>query len=200
MNVDCSGCTTIGVNPSAPTQDHMIFFMQTIYFPTSRRGQCYFFTYTNNPHRQPFHVNEQLEASSFSQCAFKCYHIYFSTCNLDMTISFIHNTLCDNWPAELHSHQESYLIHSSLPRYLCPTMVFSCRCKLLPVMAEVDRILRPEGKLIVCDKVEIINEIENMAKSLHWEVRLTFSKESEGLMCLQKTSWRPKEVEASTVS
>lgn len=141
-----------------------------------------------------------MEASSFSQCAFKCYHIYFSTCNLDMTISFIHNTLCDNWPAELHSHQESYLIHSSLPRYLCPTMVFSCRCKLLPVMAEVDRILRPEGKLIVRDKVEIINEIENMAKSLHWEVRLTFSKESEGLMCLQKTSWRPKEVEASTVS
>ncbi|KAM0940541.1 putative S-adenosyl-L-methionine-dependent methyltransferase [Dioscorea sansibarensis] len=74
------------------------------------------------------------------------------------------------------------------------------RCKLLPVMAEVDRILRPEGKLIVRDKVEIINEIENMAKSLHWEVRLTFSKESEGLMCLQKTSWRPKEVDSSTVS
>ncbi|KAJ0973205.1 hypothetical protein J5N97_021164 [Dioscorea zingiberensis] len=74
------------------------------------------------------------------------------------------------------------------------------RCKLLPVMAEVDRMLRPEGKLIVRDKAEIINEIENMAKSLHWEVRLTYSKENEGLICLQKTVWRPKEVEASTTS
>jgi len=72
-----------------------------------------------------------------------------------------------------------------------------CRCKLLPVIAEVDRVLRPEGKLIVRDSVETINEIENMAKSLHWEVRMTYSKDNEGLLCIQKTMWRPQEVEAS---
>ncbi|KAG1328086.1 putative methyltransferase PMT26 [Cocos nucifera] len=70
------------------------------------------------------------------------------------------------------------------------------RCKLQPVIAEVDRILRPEGNLIVRDNVEIINEIENMAKSLRWEIRMTYSKDNEGLLCVQKTMWRPKELEA----
>nr|CAD1818214.1 unnamed protein product [Ananas comosus var. bracteatus] len=71
------------------------------------------------------------------------------------------------------------------------------RCKLVPVFAEVDRILRPEGKLIVRDNVETISELENMARSLQWEVRMTFSKDKEGLLCVQKMKWRPKEVEAS---
>lgn len=64
------------------------------------------------------------------------------------------------------------------------------------MIAEVDRILRPEGNLIVRDNAEIINEIENMAKSLHWEIRMTYVKDNEGLLCVQKTMWRPKEQEA----
>ncbi|KAJ6798334.1 putative methyltransferase PMT26 [Iris pallida] len=71
------------------------------------------------------------------------------------------------------------------------------RCKLLPVIAEVDRILRPEGKLIVRDNVEIVTELENIVKSLHWEIRMTYSKDNEGLLCIQKTMWRPQEVESS---
>ena len=62
-------------------------------------------------------------------------------------------------------------------------------------MAEVDRILRPEGKLIVRDTADIINEIENMVKSMQWEVRMTYSKDKEGLLCVQKSMWRPKEQE-----
>ncbi|KAJ6820942.1 putative methyltransferase PMT26 [Iris pallida] len=69
------------------------------------------------------------------------------------------------------------------------------RCKLLPVMVEVDRMLRPEGKLIVRDNAEVINEVEKIAKSLHWEIRMTFSKKDEGLICVMKSAWRPKEVE-----
>ncbi|XXG87124.1 hypothetical protein AAC387_Pa11g1889 [Persea americana] len=74
------------------------------------------------------------------------------------------------------------------------------RCKLLPVIAEVDRILRPKGKLIVRDTVDTIGEIENFARSLHWEIRLTYSKDKEGLLCTQKTTWRPQEVETNTSS
>lgn len=66
------------------------------------------------------------------------------------------------------------------------------------MIAEVDRILRPEGRLIVRDNVETINEVENMAKSLHWEIRMTYSKDHEGLLCVQKTMWRPKEMETTT--
>ncbi|XP_062207686.1 probable methyltransferase PMT26 [Phragmites australis] len=71
------------------------------------------------------------------------------------------------------------------------------RCKLLAVFAEVDRVLRPEGKLIVRDNAETITELENMAKSLQWEVRMTYTKGNEGLLCVEKSIWRPKEVEAS---
>ncbi|KAK1310578.1 putative methyltransferase PMT26 [Acorus calamus] len=76
----------------------------------------------------------------------------------------------------------------------------SKRCKLTSVMAEVDRILRPEGKLIVRDKVATITELENMARSLQWEVRMTYSKDNEGLLCVQKSMWRPKELESSSIA
>ncbi|KAL5557609.1 hypothetical protein UlMin_039845 [Ulmus minor] len=67
------------------------------------------------------------------------------------------------------------------------------RCKLVPVLAEVDRIVRPGGKLIVRDESRAIGEVENLLKSLHWEVRLTFSKNQEGILSAQKGDWRPKE-------
>ncbi|OEL27930.1 putative methyltransferase PMT26 [Dichanthelium oligosanthes] len=70
------------------------------------------------------------------------------------------------------------------------------RCKLLPVIVEVDRILRPEGKLIVRDDTATMKEVQSIARSLHWEVRMTVSKQGEGLLCVGKTTWRPTEVEA----
>nr|XP_043627556.1 probable methyltransferase PMT26 [Erigeron canadensis] len=69
------------------------------------------------------------------------------------------------------------------------------KCNMTALVAEVDRILRPEGKLIMRDTVEVINEVENMVRSMNWEVRLTYSKDKEGLLCVQKSMWRPKEVE-----
>ncbi|XP_057550366.1 probable methyltransferase PMT26 [Amaranthus tricolor] len=69
------------------------------------------------------------------------------------------------------------------------------KCNMPALVAEVDRILRPKGKIIVRDKVEIINELERMFKSMHWEIRMTYSKDKEGLLCAQKTMWRPDEVE-----
>ncbi|XP_004289881.1 PREDICTED: probable methyltransferase PMT24 [Fragaria vesca subsp. vesca] len=73
--------------------------------------------------------------------------------------------------------------------------VLKKRCNLVVVIAEVDRILRPEGKLIVWDDAETLNEIESMAKSLHWDIRFTYSKDNMGLLCIQKTFWRPTEQE-----
>jgi hypothetical protein len=64
------------------------------------------------------------------------------------------------------------------------------------VIVEVDRILRPEGKLIVRDDVETVEEVKRIARSLHWEVRMTVSKQGQGLLCVGKTMWRPTEVEA----
>ncbi|KAL4278050.1 hypothetical protein GQ457_03G032240 [Hibiscus cannabinus] len=69
------------------------------------------------------------------------------------------------------------------------------RCKLVTVIAEVDRILRPEGKLIVRDNSKTISEVESMAKSLQWEILRIYSKDNEGLLCVRKTFWRPTEEE-----
>lgn len=65
------------------------------------------------------------------------------------------------------------------------------RCELLGVIVEVDRIVRPEGRLIVRDDMETIREVESIVKSLHWEVRLSYSQENEGLLFVQKAMWRP---------
>ncbi|KAI9164804.1 hypothetical protein LWI28_002393 [Acer negundo] len=72
------------------------------------------------------------------------------------------------------------------------------KCKLAPVMAEVDRIVRPGGKLIVRDESSTIGEVENLLKSLRWEVHLTFSKDQEGILSAQKGNWRPDTVQASS--
>ncbi|XP_044501167.1 probable methyltransferase PMT26 [Mangifera indica] len=69
------------------------------------------------------------------------------------------------------------------------------RCKLVAVVAEVDRILRPEGKLIVRDNVETINELESLVKSMQWVVHMTYSKDKEGLLCVQKSLWRANQWE-----
>ena len=66
---------------------------------------------------------------------------------------------------------------------------------MVSVIAEVDRILRPEGKLIIRDNGETINELESLAKSLKWEIRMIYTKDNEGLLCVRKTFWRPTEEE-----
>ncbi|GAB2218613.1 hypothetical protein Drorol1_Dr00001839 [Drosera rotundifolia] len=72
------------------------------------------------------------------------------------------------------------------------------KCSFMGLVAETDRILRPEGKLIVRDKVEIITELESLLRSMKWEIRMTYSKGTEGLLCAQKTMWRPTETENLT--
>ncbi|CAM8883477.1 unnamed protein product [Rhodiola kirilowii] len=99
-----------------------------------------------------------------------------------------------DWCESFSTYPRSYdLLHAD---HLLSTI--KQRCNLVAVIAEIDRILRPEGKLIVRDDIETINEVESLVKSLQWEVRLTFSKDNEGLLCVEKTYWRPKE--AMTIS
>ena len=43
--------------------------------------------------------------------------------------------------------------------------------------------------------MEIVEELESMARSMQWKVRMTYSKDKEGLLCVEKSKWRPKEQE-----
>ncbi|KAJ1408843.1 S-adenosyl-L-methionine-dependent methyltransferase [Sesbania bispinosa] len=58
------------------------------------------------------------------------------------------------------------------------------RCKLIPIMAEVDRITRPGGKLIVRDEPGILSEVETLLTSLHWEI--TYSKTRGNALCKER--------------
>ncbi|CAH9146964.1 unnamed protein product [Cuscuta epithymum] len=72
------------------------------------------------------------------------------------------------------------------------------RCKISAVMAEVDRIVRPGGKFIMQDDSGTIKEVENILKSLHWEVRMTFYQKQDGMLSAEKTEWRPEAYAASS--
>ncbi|MED6148647.1 hypothetical protein PIB30_054969 [Stylosanthes scabra] len=65
------------------------------------------------------------------------------------------------------------------------------RCKLDPVIVEIDRIVRPGGYLVVRDDSNVISEVEILLKSLHWEV--TISKDNHGVIFARKGYWRPTE-------
>ena len=69
---------------------------------------------------------------------------------------------------------------------------FGGRCKQpVAIVVEMDRITRPGGWAIVRDKVEILDSLEGILKSMHWDIRMTFAKDKEGIICAQKTMWRP---------
>ncbi|TVU01118.1 hypothetical protein EJB05_53442, partial [Eragrostis curvula] len=65
------------------------------------------------------------------------------------------------------------------------------RCVILPVVVEVDRIVRPGGSIILRDEAGAVGQVEKLLKSLHWDVRLTFSKNDEGVLYAEKSNWRP---------
>uniref|UniRef100_A0A0E0Q2L0 Methyltransferase n=1 Tax=Oryza rufipogon TaxID=4529 RepID=A0A0E0Q2L0_ORYRU len=66
------------------------------------------------------------------------------------------------------------------------------RCAVLPVVVEVDRIVRPGGSIVVRDDSGAVGEVERLLRSLHWDVRLTFSKNGEALLYAEKSDWRPE--------
>ncbi|KAJ8530599.1 hypothetical protein K7X08_023480 [Anisodus acutangulus] len=60
------------------------------------------------------------------------------------------------------------------------------RCKHpIVIVVEMDRILRPGGWGIIRDKVEILDPLEKILRSLHWEIRMTFAKDKAGILCAQ---------------
>ncbi|KAL8141200.1 LOW QUALITY PROTEIN: hypothetical protein V2J09_007221 [Rumex salicifolius] len=62
------------------------------------------------------------------------------------------------------------------------------RCRYpVGIVVEMDRILRPGGWAIVRDKVEIVDPLEGILRSLNWEIRMTFAQGKEGILVAQKT-------------
>ncbi|KAK1407493.1 hypothetical protein QVD17_39109 [Tagetes erecta] len=93
-----------------------------------------------------------------------------------------------DWCESFGTYPRSYdLLHAD---HLFSRVKNRCK-KAVTIVVEMDRILRPGGWAIIRDKEPILKSLEEIFKSLHWEIRLTFVQNQEGILCVQKTMWRP---------
>lgn len=88
-----------------------------------------------------------------------------------------------DWCEAFNTYPRTYdLLHAN---YLLGTL--SKRCEIAAVAAEMDRILRPGGWLLVQDKMEIITKVASLLRSMHWDTTLY---QDQFLVC-RKGFWRP---------
>nr|XP_023910262.1 probable methyltransferase PMT28 isoform X1 [Quercus suber]XP_023910270.1 probable methyltransferase PMT28 isoform X2 [Quercus suber] len=93
-----------------------------------------------------------------------------------------------DWCESFGTYPRSYdLLHAD---HLFSRLKNRCN-KPVSIVVEMDRILRPGGWTIIRDKVEILDPLEGILRSLHWEIRMTYAQDKEGILCAQKTLWRP---------
>lgn len=93
-----------------------------------------------------------------------------------------------DWCESFGTYPRSYdLLHAD---HLFSRLKNRCR-QAVSIVVEMDRILRPGGWAIIRDKAQILKSLEKIFKSLQWEIRVTFVQEKEGILCIQKTMWRP---------
>ncbi|KAH6796249.1 hypothetical protein C2S51_037235 [Perilla frutescens var. frutescens] len=93
-----------------------------------------------------------------------------------------------DWCESFGSYPRSYdLLHAD---HLFSRLKNRCK-QAIVIVVEMDRLLRPGGWAIIRDKVEILNPLEQILRSLHWEIRMSFAQDREGILSAQKTTWRP---------
>ncbi|KAJ1293390.1 hypothetical protein BS78_01G064200 [Paspalum vaginatum] len=93
-----------------------------------------------------------------------------------------------DWCEPFSTYPRSYdLLHAD---HLFSRLKIRCK-QPVTIIVEMDRILRPGGWAIIRDKLEILDPLETILKSLHWEIVMTFRKDKEGIMSVKKTTWRP---------
>ncbi|XP_042508615.1 probable methyltransferase PMT23 [Macadamia integrifolia] len=95
-----------------------------------------------------------------------------------------------DWCEAFNTYPRTYdLLHSS---YLFGNL--TQRCDSVVVIAEMDRILRPGGWILVQENMEMINKLNPIFQSLHWETAVY----EEQFLVGKKGFWRPTNREAKT--
>lgn len=47
-----------------------------------------------------------------------------------------------------------------------------CRCDFEDILLEMDRILRPEGAVILRDEVDVLMKVKNIIGAMRWDTKL----------------------------
>lgn len=70
---------------------------------------------------------------------------------------------------------------------------FYFRCQFEDILLEMDRILRPEGTVIVRDDVDILIKIKTIADGMRWDSLIVDNEdgplEREKILMVVKTYW-----------
>lgn len=48
-----------------------------------------------------------------------------------------------------------------------------CRCDFEYILLEMDRILRPEGTVVIRDTVEVLLKVQQTAEGMKWKTQMT---------------------------
>ncbi|KAE8722058.1 putative methyltransferase PMT22 [Hibiscus syriacus] len=90
-----------------------------------------------------------------------------------------------DWCESFNTYPRTYdLLHSS---FLFQNRTL--RCDIVEIAVEMDRILRPDGYLLLQDSMETIKKVNPVLRSLHWSTNLYQGQFLVG----KKGSWRPSE-------
>ncbi|KAI5434032.1 probable methyltransferase PMT23 [Lathyrus oleraceus] len=88
-----------------------------------------------------------------------------------------------DWCESFNTYPRTYdLLHASfLFKHL------EKRCDLVDVVVEIDRILRPDGYLVIHDSMEMLSKLGPILRSLHWSV----TSHQNQFIVGRKSFWRP---------
>ncbi|KAL4189622.1 hypothetical protein AMTRI_Chr08g166260 [Amborella trichopoda] len=88
-----------------------------------------------------------------------------------------------DWCESFNTYPRTYdLLHAE---YLFGNLL--PRCDIIDVTAEMDRILRPGGWVVVHDTMVVMEKLLPLVRSLHWDITLSDS----GYLVARKGEWRP---------
>ena len=71
--------------------------------------------------------------------------------------------------------------------------MYVLRCDLTLILLEMDRILRPEGTVVLRDNVETLNKVEKIVKGMKWKSQIVDHEKGpfnpEKILVAVKTYW-----------
>lgn len=72
-------------------------------------------------------------------------------------------------------------------------LILSCRCEIEDILLEMDRILRPEGSVIIRDDVDLLVKIKSIIDNMDWDSQIVDHEdgphEREKLLFAVKKYW-----------
>lgn len=106
-------------------------------------------------------------------------------------------TLLHNYIFFLSAFNTTVICKTSAVCFYCSILTIklfvASRCDILDVLIEMDRILRPEGAVLVRDEVDVLNKVMLITQGMRWECRMADHEDGpfvrEKIMVCVKTYW-----------